>query len=100
MPPETCQEHLSMVEERAKTNSDIAIIKNDIMYIRNKICKHVEEGEKEGGFRDRLLLLERSVSELKKALWGRVFVAGLVGGLVGGKLTPEIINFLMKVLIK
>lgn len=91
--PETCQYHTEFVK-------DIAILKENTNYIRNKICKHVDEGEKEGGFRDRLLILEQSVSELKKAMWSRVIVSGVIGGLLGGKLAPEVINWLLKLVIK
>jgi len=73
---EQCEYHVLLV-------SDIAVIKNDLTYIKDRICSHVEEGEKTGGFRDRLLLLEQSVSELKKAMWTRVIVAGFIGGLLG-----------------
>jgi hypothetical protein len=77
MPPnEICAEHTKLV-------SDIEVIKNDIKYIREKVCDHIHEGEKEGGFRDRLIVLEQTVSSLKKAMWARVSVAGLIGGLIG-----------------
>ena len=77
MPPaEICAEHTKLV-------SDIEVIKNDIKYIREKVCDHIHEGEKEGGFRDRLIVLEQTVSSLKKAMWIRVGVAGLIGGLIG-----------------
>ena len=77
MPPnEICAEHTKLV-------SDIEVIKNDIKYIREKVCDHIREGEKEGGFRDRLIVLEQTVSSLKKAMWIRVGVAGLIGGLIG-----------------
>ena len=88
MPPETCEYHVKLV-------SDISVIKNDIGYIRDKVCKHVEEGEKEGGFRDRLLVIEGEVSALKKAEWTRLIIAGLIGGLLG-KLTPDLFSFLVK----
>jgi len=61
----------------------------------NKFCKHIEEGEKEGGYRDRLLLLEQAVSVLKKSYWKTAIVCGIIGGLLG-KLSPEICNLLVK----
>lgn len=77
MPPnEVYPEHIKLV-------ADIEVVKNDIKYIREKVCDHIHEGEKEGGFRDRLIVLEQTVSSLKKAMWARVSVAGLIGGLVG-----------------
>ena len=93
MLPDTCEAHAEFV-------TGLAVLKNDTQYIRNKICKHVEEGEKEGGFRDRLLLLEQSVSEIKKAQWTRALVSGLIGGLVGGRLAPEVVNLVIKMMFK
>jgi len=73
---ETCGYHTQYV-------SDIAVVKNDIKYIKDKVCSHIHEGEKEGGFRDRLIILEQQISALKKAMWLRVGVAGIIGGLIG-----------------
>ena len=67
-------------------------------YISTKVCSHIEEGEKpRTGFRDRLIVLEQEVSSLKKAEWGRVIVAGLIGGLIGN-LTPDLINVILRLL--
>ena len=88
MPTEVCEYHTELVR-------DLAIIKNDIGYIKDKVCSHIEEGEKQGGFRDRLLILEQSVSSLKKAEWGRLITASLIGGLLG-KLSPDMFDFLLK----
>ena len=64
----------------------------------SKVCKHIEEGEKEGGFRDRLLKAEvdikfanESLSTIKKSYWKACIVSGLIGGLIG-KLTPDMMN--------
>jgi hypothetical protein len=76
MGAETCEQHIQIA-------SDMAVIKNDMSYVRNKICKHVDEGEKEGGFRDRVLRLEIDVSELKKRFWLSSILGGIVGALIG-----------------
>lgn len=99
MPPTTCEEHLKMIEDRAEINSSIKIIQNDLSYIRNKVCKHVDEGEKEGGFRDRLLLLETDMKSLKKGLWLKTAVAGFIGGLAANA-TPEAMQLIMKLFFK
>lgn len=57
----------------------------------SKICGHINEGDKQGGFRDRIIILEQEVSALKKAEWGRVITAGLIGGLIGN-LSPDLIK--------
>ena len=85
---ETCEYHTQLV-------SDIAVIKSTLETIKDKICTHVTEGEEKGGFRDRLIILEQSVGELKRAMWGRVMVAGLIGGLVGNG-SADVISLFLK----
>lgn len=91
---ETCTYHTELV-------SDIATIKSDVTYIREtldkqdaRMTKHVDEGDKVGGFRDRLIILEQEIAALKKAMWVRVGVAGAVGGLIGSGSTEAITLFL------
>jgi len=59
-----------------------------------KICGHINEGDKQGGFRDRIIILEQEVSALKQAEWGRVIAAGVIGGLIGN-LSPDLIKGLL-----
>ncbi|MFA4991385.1 MAG: hypothetical protein WC569_02275 [Candidatus Omnitrophota bacterium] len=88
MPPETCENHTSLV-------ADIAVIKTDIKYIKNKVCSHIDEGEKSGGFRDRLIVAEQAIDVIKKGYWKSSLVAGLIGGLLG-KISPDIFDWLVK----
>ena len=44
---------------------------------------HVTEGDKSGGFRDRLLVIEREVRELRNRFWLSAVIGGIIGGLVG-----------------
>lgn len=78
MPQETCEHHMQFA-------SDMAVMKNDLHYIRSKVCQHVDDGEKEGGFRDRLLLAEKEImslrSEIKAIARGR-WIIGFVSGTV------------------
>jgi hypothetical protein len=99
MTPDTCSYHTELV-------SDIATIKADIAYIRqtldkqdDRIGKHVEDGDKVGGFRDRLIILEQEIASLKKAMWVRVGVAGAIGGLIGSGST-EAITLLVRWVLK
>lgn len=94
MPPETCEYHTQLV-------SDIAVIKTDVSYIKKyiesqdaRIAKHIDEGEKQGGFRDRLITLEQQMDNFKKAMWIRVGVAGILGGLIGSGSADVIALFL------
>lgn len=75
MAPETCEYHTQLA-------TDMAVIKNDVQYIKERVCTHIYEGEKQGGFRDRLSAVESDISALKKAMWIRVIVAGVIGGMI------------------
>ena len=68
---------------------------NQLEHFSNKFCKHIDEGEEKGGFRDRLIILEQTICTLKKSYWKTALTCGIIGGLVG-KLTPDIFNFLIK----
>ena len=60
---------------------------------------HVIEGDKSGGFRDRLLKMEIEVSDLKKSRWITTIVGGIIGGLVGAgskDVLTTLLNWIMK----
>jgi len=88
---EQCDKHTEFVAK-------IAVMANDVAYIKDRLCSHVEEGEMKGGYRDRLIILEQAVDSLKKAEWQRTIVAGLVGGFIS-QLTPEVFSWIVKFII-
>ena len=60
---------------------------------------HVIEGDKSGGFRDRLLKMEIEVGDLKKSRWITTIVGGIIGGLVGAgskDVLTTLLNWIMK----
>jgi hypothetical protein len=63
--------------------------------ITDKVCTHIKEGEKEGGYRDRLLIAEKEICVIKKGYWKACLVSGVIGGLLG-KLSPDLLSFLFK----
>jgi len=87
MPPEICNQHVQLA-------SDIAVIKNSLQNIEKKFCQHIEEADRQGGFRDRVIILEQNLSALKKPMWIRVGVAGLIGGLIGSGSTDALALFI------
>ena len=89
---ETCEYHTELA-------SDIAVIKNSIQNIEKSFSKHIDDAEKQGGYRDRLSSLEQVVSALKKAMWCRVGIAGLIGGLIGSG-SADAINVVLKWIMK
>jgi len=89
---EQCDTHVQLV-------ADIAVIKSDLVYIKDRVCNHITQGEERGGFRDRLVMVELDISALKKAKWLTAVVAGLIGGLVS-QLTPEVAQWIIKLLVQ
>jgi hypothetical protein len=88
---EQCDTHTQLV-------SDIAVIKSDLVYIKDRVCNHITQGEERGGFRDRLVIVEQDIAALKKAKWLTAVTAGLIGGLVS-QLTPEVAQWIIKMLV-
>ena len=70
-------------------------LQSDLRYIKENTCRHIQEGEGVGGWRDRLLVVEQETSTLKKSYWKTCVVAGIIGGLVGN-ISPEIFNFFVR----
>lgn len=85
---ETCEYHTQLV-------ADIAVIKTDITYIKDKVCSHISEGEEKGGFRDRLIIAEQQIAAMRSSVWKIGVTAGFIGALLGN-LTPEAIILLSK----
>lgn len=88
---EVCNQHQVIA-------TDMAVIKTDIKYIRDKVCTHITQGEERGGFRDRLIIVEQEISALKKMAWIRLIVAGFIGGMLGN-VAPETIQLLSQWII-
>lgn len=88
---EVCNQHQVIA-------TDMAIIKTDIKYIKDKVCTHITQGEERGGFRDRLIIVEQEISALKKMAWIRLIVAGFIGGMLGN-VAPETIQLLSQWII-
>ena len=90
MNSEVCDYHVTLV-------ADMAVIKTDIKYIRDKVCNHVTEGEGPGGWRDRQVILEQEVRTLRSSIWKIGLGSGVIGALVGNA-TPEVIKLIAKLL--
>jgi len=90
MANEVCDYHVNLV-------ADIAVIKTDIRYIKDKVCNHVTEGEGPGGWRDRLVILEQEVRTLKSSIWKIGLASGMIGALLGNA-TPELIKWITRFL--
>jgi len=61
---------------------------------------HVIEGDKSGGFRDRLLVLENEYKMFKSRFWYGSIIGGIIGALLGsgsGDLLGVFIKWIMKI---
>jgi hypothetical protein len=84
-------EHICLKEHQwGVMEQNIKTILDNQQKFELTVASHVKEGEKEGGFRDRVRDLEKQGSSLKKAEWARVVVSGLIGGIVAR--SPELLG--------
>ena len=91
-------EHIEILGE---CNQIFKHIDESLDRIENKVCTHIYDGEKEGGFRDKLLTaildidrIKTELSLIKKGYYISGALGGVIGGLVG-KVSPDIISFLV-----
>lgn len=89
MSPDTCEKHLDVAR-------DLAVIKSMLSAIQDRMMHHVDEGERPGGYRDRLIVAELEISTIKKGYWKACIVSGIIGGMLGN-LTPDLINAVFKI---
>ena len=96
MPIET-EQHECKQEQR------ISKLESGFEYFIKRTADHIAEGDKVGGYRDRVLLLETKVlsqeqiiSSLKKAEWLRVIAGGIIGGIVTR--SPELLGMVKHLL--
>ena len=56
---------------------------------------HVVEGDKQGGYRDRLFKVELDVKALKERFWQSALIGGVIGALIGSG-SRDAITFLIR----
>jgi len=62
--------------------------------ILKNLSSHVVEGDKPGGFRDRLLKVEIDVKTIKERFWQSALIGGVIGALIGSG-SKDVIAFLV-----
>ena len=55
---------------------------------------HVLEGDKLGGFRDRLMRVEIEVKELRERFWKSALIGGIIGALIGSGSKDVIVSLI------
>jgi len=94
-----CEEHTKQVFIIARVEQKLDDIKLSFEEIKSRMVDHINEGERPGGIRERVFAIEKDISALKKAMWARVSVAGVIGGLIGAGSADaviELIKWIMK----
>lgn len=106
-----CTERLIVLEQKAITLAH----GEDLIW--KKLNKHIEEGEKDGGFRDRLILAEGKIIDNEKKIGAHqlsidsfpkhyvlfTLIGAMVGGVIGGLLAqaaPEVFGWIVKLFVK
>lgn len=93
----------TLCDEHLKLAVDIATIKETLQNIESKVCTHVYDGDRPGGYRDRVMILEqghnnltKEISAIKQGYWKACIVSGMIGGLLG-KLAPDMFLGIVKI---
>ena len=89
-----CAQHMDMVKDMATVKQVVMDMSKSFDDVKARMVSHVHEGERPGGVRDRLLLLEQEISTIKKGYWKACIVAGVIGGLLADA-TPEVIKLII-----
>lgn len=105
-PPQICEIHADTIEKMASISSLLSVATNNLAIITDRVNKHHHAADKQGGFRDRVIIIEETqkrqdidIVMIRKQIWKIGILSGVIGGLIG-KLTPELVNALLRVLIR
>lgn len=96
---ETCIQHQEMVIQTTRLNSSIEGLQRSFDEIKDRMVRHIEEGERPGGIREQVHDLMGKVSRLERRHWLDCLVAGVIGGLVSNS-APEFFGLLAKMLFR
>jgi hypothetical protein len=99
MASKICSYHGLLVEKLATIETVVNFIKERLEEDRERVRGHIHEGEREGGFRDRLQEVELLLNNIEKTKWLHLFVAAILGGLVA-RVAPDMIWQLIETLIR
>jgi hypothetical protein len=97
---ETCAQHENQIKCVNQLVTDVAIVRRDLEHIMGRICQHIEEAERSGGWRDRMTAVEQAVCQLQNdRIMQRWFMigSGVISGLIvagGMELTAKMLDML------
>ncbi len=94
MAPEICDQHMQIATDLATIKQLTNDMHATFQEVKLRFIGHIVEGERPGGIREKVTLLEREVAALKKAMWARCIISGIIGGLVGSGSADVLTSFL------
>lgn len=117
-----CEQHENLVNTITEISkqmtgvvTSLAVLNATFTDVKNRMSSHISDGEKEGGFRDRLVILEQKqkvlkddvihseerlcneISVIKKGYWKACIVSGIIGGMIGNT-APGVFVFISKLI--
>lgn len=90
------QQYIKNQEERSITTTQF------IQKVESAMMKHIDEGERAGGIRDRVKVVEIKVADIENIKRG-VWKAGIIGGVIGSlfaQAAPEVMKLLIGIIFK
>lgn len=96
-----CSSHELLSREMGEIRTELAVIRRDLEHIINRFSQHVDEAERTGGWRDKMVLVEadlkliraRAESDRITTRW-MMIGSGIIGGLIGSQCVDVITAFL------
>lgn len=86
-----CKDHIERVRTEAAMEQHLKNIEENLKSVIERFANHIDEAERSGGTRERMVILETTMSQMaesmkkiEKNMWTMVAAAGLFGGVIGG----------------
>ena len=92
-----CEQHDKYVTDVSALKTDVAVIRRDLEHVVGRLCQHVEDAERSGGWRDRMVNVELAVKELQAErimMRWLMIGSGVIGGLIGSGSASAVTKFL------
>jgi hypothetical protein len=96
-----CTSHETISREIGEIKTELAVIRRDLEHIINRFSQHVDEAERNGGWRDKMVFVEADLKLIRVRLesdrittrW-MMIGSGIIGGLIGSQCVDVITSFL------
>lgn len=94
---DNCPQHENQMKCVNQLVTDMAILRRDVEHIMGRICQHIDDAERSGGWRDRMTAVESAVQQLQAdRIMQRWFMIG--SGVISGLIVAGGIEFAKRVI--